>query len=234
MIGGLSVFTKRGCTAVGLLAKQMPGLTLAGIAIRIMQSLHSLHIAPYPLEPSLHSDCDNLDGITFAIENRTYWACFIMDCMTNAGTYNPSMLPLSEMERLKVLRPSNAVQFALSLGLPDTTGSAFCKTPAALDIIDGAEMLVSGFDIWTQIMSFVFYDGRKAPGMCSPSNCPWVPESPWSDIRNKLKNWRGKQHTHLRYPGSPVAVHTMLGYGETYIYLNLLYYVRHVPHVDLQ
>ncbi|XPS77624.1 hypothetical protein M3J09_009652 [Ascochyta lentis] len=201
-----------------------------GIAIRIMQSIHSLRVAPYPLEPSLNSDCYDFNRITLAVENRTYWACFIMDCMINAGTYNPPMLPMSEMEKLKASRPLDAMQFALGYESPDTDSSLFCDKPAGLNGIHGTEILVGGFSIWTQIMSFVFQDGRKAFGMCSPSNCPWVPGSPWSNICTNLRDWRAKQHSTLHYPSASVAMHTMLGYGETFTYLNLLYFVSILVH----
>ncbi|CCF47185.1 hypothetical protein CH063_04078, partial [Colletotrichum higginsianum] len=50
----------------------------AGIAIRMMQLLHSSRVAPFPLEIPRRSEPNSL---TPAIETRTFWACFIMDCM---------------------------------------------------------------------------------------------------------------------------------------------------------
>ncbi|KND88337.1 hypothetical protein TOPH_06921 [Tolypocladium ophioglossoides CBS 100239] len=55
-----------------------------GIAIHIMQALHSLRVAPYPLD--LTSGRQH-DVVSLAIEKRTYWECFIMDCTVNSGTY---------------------------------------------------------------------------------------------------------------------------------------------------
>lgn len=87
---------------------------------------------------------------------------------------------------------------------------------------------MGGFDIWTQVMIFIFNDGRRAPGMCAPHNCPWVPTSPWALTTGQLEAWRARQHGKLHYPSNSVALHMTLGYGEMFVYLNLLYYARHV------
>ncbi|KAM4068061.1 fungal specific transcription factor [Hirsutella rhossiliensis] len=196
-----------------------------GIAIRIMQALHSLRVAPYRLDST--SDHRH-DAVSLAIETRTYWACFIMDCMVNSGTYNPPMLPMSEMHKLKIARPLGVVDFAFGPdALPQTVGAGHClagQTSEALDFTQSFEILVGGFDIWTQVMTFIFNDGRRAPGMCAPHNCPWVPTSPWSLSISQLEAWRAGQHRKLHYPSSSVAIHMTLGYGETFVYLNLLYY----------
>ena len=202
-----------------------------------MQALHSLRIAPYPLEPS--SDSNHRDPVAMAIETRTYWGCFIMDCMVNSGTYNPPMLPMSEMRKLKIARPLSTVEFAFgpetspqqpqsshTTVVGTTPSSGMSVTDGTLDITQSFEILVGGFDIWVNVMEFIFNDGRKAPGMCAPQNCPWVPGSPWSLSYNQLRAWRAGQHPKLYYPGTSVAVHMTLGYGETFTYLNLLYYVR--------
>jgi hypothetical protein len=201
-----------------------------------MQALHSQRVSPYPLDP--HSaERDTRDAVTVAIETRTYWACFIMDCMVNSGTYNPPMLPMSEMHKLKIPRPLSAVEFAFGPEPPPPQGSIMggggVAPPAAaaqgvLDITRSFEILVSGFEIWARVMEFIFNDGRKAPGMCAPHNCPWVPGSPWSMSWNQLKVWRAGQHRNLHYPSTSVAVHMTLGYGETFTYLNLLHYVRYL------
>lgn len=199
-----------------------------------MQALHSQRVSPYPLDTAYERD--SRDGITMAIETRTYWSCFIMDCMVNSGTYNPPMLPMTEMHKLKIARPLSAVEFAFG---PDPSAPAAAMSmPAAsaalegapvggtLDITQGFEILVGGFDIWAQVMEFIFNDGRRAPGMCAPHNCPWMPGSPWSLAWSRLRSWRAGQHRNLHYPGTSVAAHMTLGYGETFAYLNFLYHVR--------
>ncbi|KAM3506968.1 hypothetical protein MY11210_007341 [Beauveria gryllotalpidicola] len=197
-----------------------------GVAVRIMQALHSLRVAPYPLDMTSER---KTDATSEAIETRTYWACFIMDCMVNSGTYNPPMLSMSEMNKLKIPRPVGVVEFAFgpdsSSRAPRSDESYAHHTTGILDITQGFEILVAGFDIWKQLMAFIFQDGRRAPGMCAPPNCPWVPGSPWFASRDQLENWRANQHRKLHYPNNSVAVHMTLGYGETFTYLNLLYYV---------
>ncbi|OAA50206.1 Transcription factor [Beauveria brongniartii RCEF 3172] len=197
-----------------------------GVAVRIMQALHSLRVAPYPLDMTSER---KTDATSEAIETRTYWACFIMDCMVNSGTYNPPMLSMSEMNKLKIPRPVGVVEFAFgpdsSSRAPRSDESYANHTTGILDITQGFEILVAGFDIWKQLMAFIFQDGRRAPGMCAPPNCPWVPGSPWFASRHQLENWRANQHRKLYYPNNSVAVHMTLGYGETFTYLNLLYYV---------
>ncbi|KAM0327582.1 hypothetical protein ACHAQA_005875 [Verticillium albo-atrum] len=190
-----------------------------GIAIRIMQALHSARVAPYPLDipsPAPH------DPLTLAVESRTYWACFIMDCTVNAGTYNPRMLPQSEMRKLRVGRPLSAVEFAFGPAMPLV---AEPNPSGPLDITQSFEIMVGGFDIWAQIMAFVFNDGRRAEGMCLAENCPWVPGTEWAELRRRLEAWRAHQHARLLYPANSAAVHISLGYGESFTYLNLLYYV---------
>lgn len=192
-----------------------------GIAIRIMQALHSQRVSPIPLDPSNASGTTR-DAVSIAIETRTYWACFIMDGMVNSGTYNPPMLPISEMHKLKIARPLSAVEFAFG---PEPVASVL-GSEGTLDITQSFEILVQGFEIWARVMEFIFNDGRKAPGMCAPQNCPWVETSPWYRSLAKLRDWRAGQHRNLHYPSTSVAVHMTLGYGETFTYLNLLYYVR--------
>ncbi|KID94938.1 Transcription factor, fungi, partial [Metarhizium majus ARSEF 297] len=197
-----------------------------GIAIRIMQALHSLRAAPYPLDMTSER---RHDSVSLAVETRTYWACFIMDCMVNSGTYTPPMLPMSEMEKMRIARPLSAVEFAFGPDAPPQAvgghHSLAGQSTGMLDVTQSFEILVGGFDIWAQVMTFIFNDGRRAPGMCAPQNCPWVPGSPWSQSRSQLEAWRAGQHRKLHYPSNSVAVHMTLGFGETFVYLNLLYYV---------
>ncbi|KAG5979610.1 hypothetical protein E4U55_004954 [Claviceps digitariae] len=197
-----------------------------GIAVRIMQALHSSRVAPYPLDITSNRQ---YNAVSLAIETRTYWACFIMDCMINSGTYNPPMLPMSEMKKMKIARPLSAVEFAFGPDTPpQVVGETYLlagQSTGVLDVTQSFEILVGGFDIWAQVMTFIFNDGRRAPGMCAPHNCPWVSGSPWSQSRSQLEAWRAGQHRKLHYPQNSVAVHMTLGFGETFVYLNLLYFV---------
>ncbi|CEJ58545.1 hypothetical protein PMG11_07199 [Penicillium brasilianum] len=204
-----------------------------GIAIRIMQAINSLQIAPYPADPLASGSQDtSQDAITTAVQNRTMWACFIMERLISSGTYNPPMLPLSEMEKIKVLRPFSAVEFAFGTD-PASQRSSMEQSLATLpnrnsnllDITQAFEVIVAGFDIWTHVMTFVLNDGRRAPEMCAPRNCPWVPGSPWSNTRSRLEAWRANQHHRLHYPENSVVAHIALAYGESFTYINLIYYL---------
>ncbi|KAG6108886.1 hypothetical protein E4U14_003437 [Claviceps sp. LM454 group G7] len=66
-----------------------------------------------------------------------------------------------------------------------------------------------------------------------PYNCPWVPNSPWSQSRKQLEH--GRQVSTggciILKIQSPVAVHLTLGYVETFVHLNL--YVLKCPRVNL-
>ncbi|KAF3384394.1 hypothetical protein F1880_002656, partial [Penicillium rolfsii] len=204
-----------------------------GIAIRIMQAINSLQIAPYPADPLFSGTQDtSQDAITTAVQNRTMWACFIMERLISSGTYNPPMLPLSEMEKIKVLRPFSAVEFAFgtdSVSQRSSMEQSLATLPNRnsnlLDITQAFEVLVAGFDIWTHVMTFVLNDGRRAPDMCAPRNCPWVPGSPWSNTRSRLEAWRANQHHRLHYPENSVVAHIALAYGESFTYINLIYYL---------
>ncbi|KAJ5988028.1 hypothetical protein N7481_003238 [Penicillium waksmanii] len=201
-----------------------------------MQALNSSRIAPYPLD----STPNQREAVSFAIENRTTWACFILDRMVSSGTYNPPMLPWSEMEKLKVFRPLSAVEFAFGPdlvsqmnGTENNLSTPQREQTALFDITQSFEVLVSGFDIWAQVMTFIYNDGRRAPGMCAPQNCPWASESPWSKTRHHLQTWRANQHHRLYYPDNSVLAHTTLGYGESFTYLNLLYSIWYVQNLFL-
>lgn len=196
-----------------------------------MQSLHSSRVAPYPLDvsqqpaPAAAAEADDPRGLSAAVEARTYWACFIMDCTINSGLYTPRMLTMAEMRKLRVSRPLSTVEFAFGTPPgPETTDDP-PPEPRPLDPSQSFEMLVGGFDIYAQVMAFIFDDGRRAPGMCAPSQCPWVPGSLWDTCRARLERWRAGQHATLHYPENSVAVHMTLGYGESFVYLNLLYYM---------
>ncbi|KAK1995550.1 fungal-specific transcription factor domain-containing protein [Colletotrichum falcatum] len=197
-----------------------------GIAIRMMQLLHSSRVAPFPLEISHRSEPN---GLTPSVETRTFWACFVMDCMVSSGTYNPRVLPKPEMAKLNVPRPPTSTEFAFgaaSFAPPEQPASDGENASVYLHLDRSFGIMADGFDIYSDIMAFVFNDGRKAPGMCLPENCPWVPTSPVACWRRRLEEWRLGHHHRLHYPDNSVAAHATLGDGESFVYLNLLYYQR--------
>ena len=198
-----------------------------------MQALHSSRVlAPYLRDGVLLTGERSDWG---PVETRTMWACFIMDRMIHSGGYNPLMLPVTGMQKLKVHLPTSSDEFAYGSGIsaPNVifTQEDSHSTPAlhigqALEVSHAFSGLVGGFEIWSQVMAFLFNDGRRAPGMCSPPNCPWEPNSVWFKLRNQLETWRREQHDRLHYPGTSTSAHIVLGNVEVFTYLNLLYYTR--------
>ncbi|KAF9765786.1 hypothetical protein IL306_001861 [Fusarium sp. DS 682] len=84
-----------------------------------------------------------------------------MDCTINSGTYNPRMLPMSEMHKLKVPRPLNYTDFAFGF---DAASLDHICTGDLSGLAQSFETIATGFDIYAQAMSFVFNNGRCAPG----------------------------------------------------------------------
>ena len=155
--------------------------------------------------------------------------------MIHSGTYNPPMLPLADMQRLKIPTPSHDIEFALGVHPRSSAGDVesdplrvtqTVQERTVFDAIRGFEILALGFDIWFEVMVLYFQDGRRAPGMCAPENCPWERSSPWSQLRTRLETWRTEQHQSLHYPEREVSGHAMIGYPTSFVYLNLLYYTR--------
>jgi hypothetical protein len=200
-------------------------LNIIGMAICMMQALYSMRTAPYSLDPTSNDQVH--DRYSQAIEAKTYWACFIIDCMVNAGTYNPPMLPMSEMKKLKIGCPVNALEYALGQDHPRASAASNVELSQGLGIARACEILVHGFDIWSQLMTFVFNDGRKAPGMCATRNCPWVSSSPWANALSQLQAWRAMREANTHYPTASVVMYVTLGYGEAFVYINVLYHVRY-------
>ncbi|KAF4845384.1 hypothetical protein CGCSCA4_v006833 [Colletotrichum siamense] len=187
-----------------------------GIGIRIMQSLHSTRTAPFSLDETIN--VEKPDELSQIVETATYWACFILDCTINSGTYNPRMLSMNEMLKLQVPRAPPASGFLFG----------FRQKPMAsrslpLGIEECYEVLVDGFAIYADVMAFVYNDGRKAPGMCAPAECPWRPDSKWAKCRQSLERWRSNMDSCLYYPKHSVASHANTG-CRAFVYINLLYY----------
>lgn len=167
------------------------------------------------------------------IQNRTFWGCFIMDRLVSCGRSQPLCLPL---EKMTIHLPIGEQDFAfgkptaprltykdlqellLSSAPPDTQGT----------INNYYSVLIRGFDIWARVLEFIVSGGRRQPHMAALENCPWVINSPWKAIYDSLEDWRAQQSDRLHYPGSSIATHVSLGRGESFAFINLVYYVRYV------
>ncbi|EQB50400.1 hypothetical protein CGLO_10175 [Colletotrichum gloeosporioides Cg-14] len=124
-----------------------------GIGIRIMQSLHSTRIAPFSLDETI--DVERPDELSQIVETATYWACFILDCTINSGTYNPRMLSMAEMLKLQVPRAPPASGFLFGF-----KQKAMTERRLPLGIEECYEILVDGFEIYAEVMKFVFKMGK--------------------------------------------------------------------------
>lgn len=165
------------------------------------------------------------------IQNRTFWACFIMDRLIFCGRSQPLALPL---EKMSIHLPIGEQDFAFDQ--PNVSHMTYQELDKLIstsdfegcDTIDNFySVLVRGFDIWAKILDFVISGGRRQPGMAMQENCPWIAGSPWKTIHDKLAVWRSHQSKRLQYPASDVITHVFLGHGEPFAVINLLYYIRY-------
>jgi hypothetical protein len=160
-------------------------------------------------------------------QNRTFWACFVMDRLIFCGKSQPLALPL---DRMTIYLPVGDLDFAFGTSATvrytitdianDETGLELHNT-----IDHWYSVLVRGFDICASVLEFVMSGGRRQAGMSRPENCPWMPTSPWNARYETLKRWRSHQSQRLQYPLCPVAIHASMGHGESVAYINLLYFV---------
>lgn len=194
-------------------------LILSGMATRMMQSLH--HV--------MRSDIARAEEDE-EICNRTYWGCFVMDRLVSCGKSQPPTLPL---EKMSIHLPVGEQDFAYgSISQPRQMVKCLpdgLLTADSHDTIDNYySVLVTGLDIWARALEFICNGGRRQPSMTASADCPWVRESPWGSIHQDLKTWRSRQSDRLKYPSSSVAVHVSLGNGESFVFVNLVYYIRYV------
>lgn len=164
------------------------------------------------------------------IYNRTYWGCFVMDRLVYCGKSQPLSLPLDKMS---IHLPIGEQDFAFGSALAPRRSFRDLVThtmaSGSHDTINNCySVLVTGFDIWARVLEFVGNGGRRQPGRTAPKNCPWVHGSPWRSIYDTLEDWRSRQSERLKYPSSSIAVHVSLGNGESFTFVNLIYYVRWV------
>lgn len=219
MNGGCGTSKKLGYIAVSFRCHSFVISTAdshAGIAIRVIQSLRSVRVAPVPLHDVPNDDCELLCQI---VETATYWACFILDCIINSGTYNPRILSITETRKMGIPRPASGAGFTFGFRQQPLVDGL-----SSFDLDQEYEILVRGFDIYAEVMAFNSLDGRRAPGMCSAEQCPWVTGSAWANCRRRLEEWRTSLDPRFLYPDQNVGIHAGSGLGRSFIYINLIYY----------
>ncbi|TVY52771.1 putative transcriptional regulatory protein, partial [Lachnellula cervina] len=186
-----------------------------GIATRMMQSIQVLK------RDRNYSERER------ETQNRTFWACFVMDRLIFCGKSQTLLLP---MERMTIHLPVGDLDFTFGESSNIRyTNLDIAKDPIGLELHNTIDhqysVLVRGSDICAKVLEFISSGGRRQPEMSEPDKCPWRTTSPWNFIYENLEKWRSLQCRRLQYPLSPVATHVSLGNGESFAYINLLYYV---------
>lgn len=168
---------------------------------------------------------DSLVELQQEIHNRTFWSCFIIDRSVFCGKSQPLTLPLESMD---IPWPLGEQDFAFG----QSSGPRYIANhPQSLPLdahntIDYYySILVRGFDIWARILKWVIGGGRRQSGMCNSRNCPWVAGSPWRALYDELQAWRQRQNRRICYPETGVEIHVSLGQGESFAFVNLIYYI---------
>jgi hypothetical protein len=185
-------------------------LTIVGTAIRMMQILESMRGPENPSERQQET------------QNRTFWGCFIMDRLVFSGKSQPMILPLKQVN---IHLPVGDQDFAFGQTATqrvDVREFLEGKSDSPIDMDHYYTILVLGFDIWARILKWIINGGRRQPEVPPP----WTAGSAWRSLYEELQNWRQFQQSRMRYPETSVAVQISLGNGESFAYVNLIYYVR--------
>lgn len=188
----------------------------SGMAIRLMQLIGSI------IDPEKTTELQQ------AINNRTFWSCFVLDRLVFCGKPQPPALPLASID---THWPSLDSDFAFGTsGIKSFPGVSFDDSPRFIvEDIDGYfALLVQGIDIWSDILKWVVSGGRRHPDVVISKEMPWSTRSSWRINYQRLQLWRQKHGSRIRFPDASVDGHVSLrgGNGEAFAYVNLIYHVR--------
>ncbi|KAL7799799.1 hypothetical protein V8C37DRAFT_92584 [Trichoderma ceciliae] len=187
----------------------------SGMAIRSVQLLSA---TPKP------RDATELQG---EIQNRTFWACFVMDRLVFCGKPQPLALPLLSVEaHWPVGQRDYAFGHISSLTYPKTGRGATMNHTQFDDLDRVYFLLVQGYDIWSKILQWIAGGGRRRPPSArQQTEAPWADGSTWRSLYDELQGWRGQHGTSIRFPDTAVEVHVSLGQAHGFAYLNLIYHL---------
>lgn len=161
------------------------------------------------------------------IHNRTFWSCFITDRLVSSGKWQPLTLPLESMNTHWPVGDEDYA-FGSADSHRHTSVNAYSinhpNLPATLD--HSYSIILRGFEIYSKVYTWLTTGGRRRSDMALAENYPWVQGSLCTSLRKELQTWRDSQDPRLWYPQTAVSIHTSLGKGEVFAYINLLYYVR--------
>ena len=206
----------------------------SGIATRMMQSLiASKQVAEMAgAESAMPATTPELTDT----ENRTVWACFVLDRYLSCGKRRPAMMALHD---IGIPLPKSDAEFAFELAptclltgqeLSNEDDESGWSTLRETERHNAhhLRMMVLGINIWSKIHGWVAMGGRKLPGMVQPQNSPWRPGSQWARLRGELDLWRSAQDSRFKHPDTRISAHIHLRQGEPVAYINLVYYLRYV------
>ncbi|KAJ5898963.1 hypothetical protein N7495_003707 [Penicillium taxi] len=198
----------------------------SGMASRMAQSLRSSANDGLQMNQSGY-DLQNCASAV-EIENRTFWGCFVMDRMLACGKGRPLSLRL---ERMSIHAPVGDKEFAYTqIPTRKYTFSEIFKDEQLVRTQSTTNyrfsVTIRGLDIWAKLLKWVAEGGRRHSTLFQFSECPWEPGSAWFDINHELENWRREQDADLKFPEFNISAHVSLGCGESFAFINLIYYLR--------
>jgi hypothetical protein len=185
----------------------------AGIAARMAQGC-ILHVA-------VARGGKNLSELA----KRTVWSCFTLDKLLSCGSQRPSIFRIEDMRLPLPVSDEDYAFDTVSAQAPMFTEFQESQD-ARFGASDCFSIIIQGLQIWSRIHSWVVEGGRKGYGMTEPHNSPWREGSEWARMKSSLMRWRERQAPRLRYPETKVSAHAHLRRGETFGYINLIYYLR--------
>ncbi|KAL7949243.1 hypothetical protein V8C42DRAFT_310372 [Trichoderma barbatum] len=186
----------------------------SGMAIRSVQLLNAL---PKPRD---------ITALQREIQNRTFWACFVMDRLVFCGKPQPLALPLPSVE---VHWPVGQRDFAFG-----QMSSRFYPKIEHGASMDGAEysdldkvytLIVQGYDVWSKILQWIAGGGRRRLSVQQQILPPWERGSIWRSLSDELHEWRERHDNSIQFPETAVEVHASLGQAHNFAYLNLIYHL---------
>ncbi|KAL7928201.1 hypothetical protein V8C35DRAFT_318712 [Trichoderma chlorosporum] len=188
--------------------------TDSGVAIRSAQLLNAL------------PKSRNATDLQNEIQNRTFWACFVMDRLVFCGKPQPLTLPLSSVE---VHWPVGQRDFAFghvsSRVYPNIEYDRGIDSAKHNDLDTVYALIVQGYDVWSKILQWIAGGGRRRPSARQQFVSPWEHGSIWRSLYDELEEWREKQDDNIRFPETAVEVHASLGQAHCFVYLNLIYHL---------
>ena len=160
------------------------------------------------------------------IQNRTFWACFVMDRLVFCGKPQPLVLPLQSVE---VHWPIGQRDFAFgqttSRVYPQNEYGAPTEHAEYKDLDKVYAVIVQGYDIWSKILQWIAGGGRRRLSVHQQVRPPWARDSIWRALYDELHDWRERQDPNIRFPETAIEVHASLGQAHSFAYLNLIYHL---------